>query len=86
MDITAMVAVVLLATQFIKEILKGWGLNVVKGLSVLLSFLVSIGVVLYFYLKTGTPITAEAIWILVSVFGLANGGKKLLSKLKPASP
>ncbi|NVM21411.1 MAG: hypothetical protein HWN68_06490 [Desulfobacterales bacterium] len=86
MDATAMVAVVLLATQFIKDILKGWKIRIKGAGAILLSFLVSIGVVLYFYIKTGTPITAEAIWILVSVFGLANGGKKIISKLKPASP
>lgn len=86
MDVTAMVASVLLATQFIKDVLKSWKIQIKGAGAILLSFIISIGVVLYFYLKTGTPITLESIWILASVFGLANGGKKLLSKLKPATP
>lgn len=83
MDIAAMVAAVLAATQFIKSTLKDWGLNVVGGWAMLLSLLCSAGVVLYFQLNTGSPITWNALWILIQVFALANGGKKLLSSIKP---
>ena len=83
MNIAEMVAIVLAVTQFAKGTLKDWGLNVVGGWAILLSFLCSIGVVLYFVLSTGIPITWNSLWILVQVFALANGGKKLLNSITP---
>ena len=83
MNIATMVAAVLAVTQFLKDILKDWGLNVAGGWAMLLSLLCSAGVVLYFQLSTGTPITWNSLWILIQVFALANGGKKLLNSIKP---
>ncbi len=83
MNIAEMVAVVLAVTQFIKDTLKDWGLNVVGGWAIFLSLLCSVGVVLYFQLSTGVAITWNTLWLLIQVFALANGGKKLLSSIKP---
>ena len=83
MDIAAMTAAVLAATQFLKNLLKGWGLNVEKAWSIFLSLIVSVGVVLYFHLNGGIPITLDSFWLLVQVFALANGGKQLIASIKP---
>ena len=83
MEIAAMVAAVLAATQFIKNLLRSWKLNITKGLSIGLSLVVTIGVVLYFQINAGIPITIDTFWLLVQVFALANGGKQLLASVKP---
>ena len=83
MNIAEMVAAVLAVTQFLKGTLKDWGLNVVGGWAMLLSLLCSVGVVLYFQLSTGSSITWNSLWLVIQVFALANGGKKLLSSIKP---
>lgn len=83
MNIAEMTVAVLAVTQVIKDMLRNRDVNVVGGWAVFLSFLCSVGVVLYFLLSAGTAITWNALWLLVQVFALANGGKKLLSSIKP---
>lgn len=79
MDIAAMIAVVLAGTQFLKGMLKSWGVNIAGPGSVALSLLVTVGIVLYFTLNAQLPITWNAVWLVIQVFFLANGGKQLLS-------
>ena len=88
MDTTALVALAIAVTQLGKSWLQSWFKNLEwkSWMSVVLSFLVSIGVVLYTALKTQVPINLELVWVIVSVFALANGAKKLLGTLKPTIP
>jgi len=88
MDTTVLVALAIAVTQLGKSWLQSWFKNLEwkSWMSVVLSFLVSIGVVLYTALKTQVPITLELVWVIVSVFALANGAKKLLGTLKPTIP
>ena len=88
MDTTALVALAVAVTQLGKSWLQSWfkGLEWKSWMSVVLSFLVSIGVVFYTAIKTQVPITLELAWVIVSVFALANGAKKLINVVKPANP
>jgi len=88
MDTTALVALAVAVTQLGKSWLQSWfsSLEWKSWMSVVLSFFVSIGVVLYTALKTQVPINLELVWVIVSVFALANGAKKLLGTLKPTIP
>ena len=88
MDTTALLALVLAGTQLGKSWLQSWFKNLEwkSWMSVALSFLVSIGVVLYTAINTQVPITLELAWVIVSVFALANGAKKLINVVKPANP
>jgi len=88
MDTTALVALAVAVTQLGKSWLQSWFKNLEwkSWMSVVLSFLVSIGVVFYTAIKTQVPITLELAWVIVSVFALANGAKKLINVVKPANP
>jgi len=88
MDTTALVALAIAVTQLGKSWLQSWFSNLEwkSWMSVVLSFLVSIGVVLYTAIKTQVPITLELVWVIVSVFALANGAKKLINVVKPTNP
>ena len=85
MDTTALVALAIAVTQLGKSWLQSWfkDLEWKSWMSVALSFLVSFGVVLYTALKSGIPINLSLVWVAFSVFALANGAKKLISKVKP---
>ena len=88
MDTTVLVALAIAVTQLGKSWLQSWFKNLEwkSWMSVVLSFLVSIGVVLYTAINTQVPITLELAWVIVSVFALANGAKKLINVVKPANP
>jgi hypothetical protein len=73
MDIAVMAAAVLAVVQIVKK----WPF-LAKISPVILSAFASIGVVAYYAVKTGTPITAALIWVAIQVFVYANGGYKLL--------
>ena len=86
MDIEVLVALVLVITQLAKEWLKK--LNVGSILSnewavVLLSLVVTVGVVIYKSNAAGIPLTLSSLWTVVAVFAIANGGKKLIVTLRP---
>lgn len=86
MGTEALVVLVLTITQLGKGWVKTWfKLDKLQSwMVVALSFLVSAGVVGYSYIKAGTPFEfVTYIGVVFSVFALANGGKKLLSSLKP---
>jgi len=88
MDTTALVALAIAVTQLGKSWLKSWfqKLEWKSWMSVLLSFFASAGVVLYTALKSQIPINLELVWVIISVFALANGAKKLVNTLKPTIP
>jgi hypothetical protein len=83
MGTEALVALVLSVTQVAKSWLQNWfkQLEWKAWMSVVLSLLVTAGVVLYDALKNGIPINLDLIWIMVTVFALANGAKKLLGTI-----
>lgn len=85
MDTTVLVALVLTVTQVAKSWLQKWfpKLNWQAWMSVALSFLTSIGVVVYTSSEVGIPLTLESLWIVFGIFAIANGGKKLIGTLKP---
>jgi len=88
MSTEQMVAMVLLITQLIKEWIREKnifpGVNIKSWFVVLISFLTSIGVVIYNTLeKLHEPLTFGIILTIIFVFGYANAGKKLLNIFKP---
>jgi hypothetical protein len=89
MGMEAIVALVLAVTQTVKSWIKSW-FNIPdekwkKWFSVALSFLVSVGVVVYDALKTGAGLNLELIWTIIGAFALANGAKKLINTVRPTS-
>lgn len=82
----ALVILVLTITQLAKGWIKTWfKVEKLEGWHVvLLSFVVSAGVVGHSYNQAGTPfVLFPYAWTVFSVFMMANGGKKLLRSLRP---
>jgi len=87
MGMEALVALVVATTQVVKSWIKSW-FNISdeqwkSWFSVVLSLLVSAGVVAYVELKAGTGIGLDDLWTALAAFALANGAKKVLGTLKP---
>lgn len=82
----ALVALVLAITQVLKSWVKTWfkipDEQWRPWMSVTLSFLTSVGVVLYRTSQTGAAITLNTLGSVLAVFALANGAKKIISKVK----
>jgi hypothetical protein len=85
MGTEALVALVLSFTQVGKSWLQSWFKNLVwkQWMSVVLSLVVSAGVVLYNASENQIPINMDLLWVVLTVFALANGAKKVLGGLKP---
>ena len=77
MGTVELVAVVMAITQFVKKLIKVEG-----NWAIALSGLASLAAVFYKYVNEGLAFDLAAIWLVVSVFLLANGGKKLLDIFK----
>ena len=81
MSIPEMVVSVGLVTEFIKRAALATFKIVIKGSgAVILSVLVSIGVVFVFAINTATPITFSLIPILIQVAIYANAGYAIVTK------
>lgn len=82
----ALVALVLAITQVGKSWIKSWfkipDEQWQPWMSVILSFVASIGVVAYTEMKAGTGIDLNDLWTVLGAFALANGAKKIITTLK----
>ena len=83
-----MVAMVLILTQLIKEWIRNENIlpaiNIKGWFVVLLSLLISTGIVFYNVLeKLREPVTFKIALTILTVWLFANGGKKLLNVVKP---
>jgi hypothetical protein len=86
MNIATMIATTLAVTQFLKNALAKVNVVVEKTMAVILSVVVSVGVVLYFYVSTGRPITAQIVIDVIQVAIGANAGYSLIKVARPAGP
>jgi len=86
MGLEAIVALVVALTQTVKSWIKNWfnipDENWRGWYSVLLSFFVALGVVIYSALKTGYGLNFNVFLVAVAAWALANGAKKVLNSVR----
>ncbi|MBE3120027.1 MAG: hypothetical protein IMZ50_14890 [Candidatus Atribacteria bacterium] len=78
MDIVALIAIVGVVTQFLKKALSKVKINIEGKAAIVLSVLVSVGVVLVESIKFDMPLTFALVPVLVQVIVGANMGYSLL--------
>lgn len=78
MTIPELVASVLVATQFLKNLLNKIGVNVQGTVAVILSALCSIGVVVFSYIQSSKPFDVGMIILIVQVVIASNAGYSLI--------
>ena len=87
MGMEAIVVLVVTITQLGKSWLKTWlsipGDQWKKWYSVIVSLVVSFGVVIYNAARTGAAFNLDLLWVALGAFALANGAKKIVGTLKP---
>lgn len=85
MDIVAMVAAVAAGTQIIKEFWKNQlDITFTKAMNVILSILLSAGVVGYYAISSGTAFDMALVGVFFQVVIYANGAYKIITAKRPS--